>query len=202
MPNIHVPVAGGALPAARLNLDYRRSLRDVRRQAEEEVERLLDLLDKIAPDDELEEDDDFEDDPSDREPSLGWSERCAGRGGCPTATDEAEAGDGDREPSLAAPETCPDCHPYEGERHGWKSTRGVERFFGRRGGSQEHWSSGSRDEREDEHDGAEPDNEDGSDDPGDSLRYDVTPRDREIADVIAFAAFKLKRAKMMEAPSC
>ena len=71
MPNTTVPAAGGALPAAHLNLDYRRSLRDVRRQAEEEVERLLDLLDKIAPDDELEADEDFEDDPSDREPSLG-----------------------------------------------------------------------------------------------------------------------------------
>lgn len=83
MPRASSPAAGTALPAApHLNLEYRRALARLRREAEAEIERLIDLLDRIEPDDDLEDDDgledgwDFEDDGT-SEPNLGASEvRC------------------------------------------------------------------------------------------------------------------------------
>jgi hypothetical protein len=83
MPRPLSSAAGAALPAAsHLNLEYRRALARLRKEAEDEIERLIDLLDRIAPDPDLEEDDGLEDgwdleDDGTSEPSLGASEvRC------------------------------------------------------------------------------------------------------------------------------
>lgn len=72
MPRAPSPAAGTALPAApHLNLEYRRALARLRREAEDEIERLIDILDRIAPDPDLEDDEREVDE--DFEPSLGWS---------------------------------------------------------------------------------------------------------------------------------
>lgn len=80
MPRAPSSAASIALPAApHQNLRYRRALARLRKQAEDEIERLLDFLDKVSPDPDLEDDDgcedgwDLEDDGSE-EPNLGASE--------------------------------------------------------------------------------------------------------------------------------
>lgn len=72
MPRAPSPAAGFALPAApHLNLEYRRALARLRKEAEDEIERLIDILDRIAPDPDLEDDEREVDE--DFEPSLGWA---------------------------------------------------------------------------------------------------------------------------------
>ena len=62
MPRAPSAAAGEALPAAHLNLDYRRALARLRKEAEDEIERLIAFLDQIEPDPDLEDDELGEDD--------------------------------------------------------------------------------------------------------------------------------------------
>ena len=63
MPRRQSSAAGTALPAApHLNLEYRRALARLRREAEDEIERLIAFLDEISPDPDLEDDELGEDD--------------------------------------------------------------------------------------------------------------------------------------------
>jgi hypothetical protein len=82
----------------------------------------------------------------DFELALGWTDREAGRGRYAwTGIIDGELDKADDEPSLGSIER--HCSAYG--------------FSGRDGtGNQENWCDGARDDREDEHDGAEPD-EDG-----------------------------------------
>lgn len=66
----HLSVAAGeAMPAAsQLNLEYRRALAKLRKEAENEVERLIAFLDELSPDPDLEDDElGEEDDPAEHD---------------------------------------------------------------------------------------------------------------------------------------
>lgn len=106
IPNLDMAVDGVRIVAARQALTA---------IAEEAVERLIGLLDELAGDADLEEDDAPEDDDpaedgGDDENSLGWTERESNplNAGCgrvlTDADDDLEIGEGDDEPSLGWPE--------------------------------------------------------------------------------------------------
>lgn len=97
MPNASVPAAGTALPAANhLNLEYRRALARLRKEAEVEIERLIEFLDKVAPDPDLEDDEAEVDE--DIEPSLGWAHNRVNQIGQCFGTDDCEDEHDGREP--------------------------------------------------------------------------------------------------------
>jgi len=151
------------------------------------VTALLALIDSADPDPDLEpgEDDepsiggtapwgqqvDLELDDADREPSLGWTEMEARYGCRPTFEVDLELEEGNDEPSLGSvnPQTGGFIEPlgfwqvkprwmsddaWAGDPRDRQSTTHLTHC-------QTLWSTGRNDDREDEHDGAEPENEDG-----------------------------------------
>lgn len=100
MPRAPSRAAGTALPARpHLNSAYFGQLALLRREAQAEIDRLLDFLDRLDGDPDLE-------DGGDDEPSLGWLERQRGfvaHAESATAPD-LEVGEGDLEPSLGRPD--------------------------------------------------------------------------------------------------
>lgn len=151
-------------------IPYGRSVARLRRIASEEIERLITFLDRTEADADLEDDEPRdqpngdEDEGADSgvgdpdglieqttgEPSLGSFDRMANQeksylqrgawlGSYP---DDSELDDADREPSLGARESHPSVHMQQGSSPI---------------GHQLAWGCGARDDREDEHDGREPD---------------------------------------------
>lgn len=136
----------------------------LREQAEEEIEKLIAFVDRIAPDPDLEPSlgyyrpdmpVDAECDDEINEASLGWTDQEArwGRYSEPHLADlevddsDHEANGDEREPSLGSIEV----HPYGYTTQG--ETRGLT--------NQENWAAGNRNDAEgDEHDGSEPDVDD------------------------------------------
>jgi len=143
----------------------------LRKEARDEIDRLIGFLD--ATDDyvsrELEDsvDDNPQSDEGEAEPSLGWTEQEARWGRHAWSADiDAEHDNCDSEPVLAAPENHPTL-PYTATGYfGDRVSYGPAGRYRDPTGSQEAWSEGNSDDREgDEHDGREPDvdDEDGAD---------------------------------------
>ncbi len=116
------------------------------------AQTLIDLLDDLAGDPDLEDGADDEE-TADDEPSLGAPERHVPRKGQEAWADgrasdrwdvDLEIDGDEREPSLGSVERHPNPYPCLGDRFD----------------SQAHWASGANDDREDEHDGREPDVDD------------------------------------------
>lgn len=100
MPRASLPAAGIALPAgSHLNSAYFGQLARLRREAQAEIDRLLDFLDRLDGDPDLE-------DGGDDEPSLGWLERQRGFTAHAEVTTlpDLEESEGDLEPSLGRPD--------------------------------------------------------------------------------------------------
>lgn len=110
------------------------TLRRLRREARDEIDRLLHFLDASDIDPDLE--DGFDDEPTgDDEQTLGWTD-LESRWGCHAPNlDDCEADESEDEPSL-----------------GSLTSSSA-------GGDQSRWGQGGGNDLEDEHDGAEPDND-------------------------------------------
>jgi hypothetical protein len=136
----------------RAALKASRRVRKLREKAFAEIERLIAFIDACDPYvmDELEEGSDYE-------PSLGWTVEGAG---VLSVGSDIEADYSDDEPSLAAVETSPSI-PYTGIGYsGQQVYYGQDGQYRDQSGSQKNWAGGTRDDREVEHDGCEPDCED------------------------------------------
>lgn len=118
-------------------------------EIENEIERLISVLDAMEPDPDL-------------EPYLGAPERISGSWWAPHHnTDERETDEADDEPSLGAPNVQMPPPLYRlGGGHGHclfpMHREGGELTYCAAGFSQTGWTQGPDDDREDEHDGAEP----------------------------------------------
>lgn len=145
---------------------------------ESEIERLIGILDTIDPDPDLEPNlglsgypccadvnaIDLEGDGADDEPSLGWTEMEARFGRHPDVLgNDTELDTSDDEPSLGSGEVQMPAPLYQlGGGHGHCLFPALYRESGTQlqhvavGFTQSDWGAGSRDDREDEHDGREP----------------------------------------------
>lgn len=138
------------------------------------VQTLLAVLDNVDGDENLEpslgfvplvgpydlEADCDEDDDTEHEPSLGWTDMEARYGCRPTFDADLEHDDADDEPSLASPEPL---YAVISGQMGFYPTYASGDLYGAFApiGSQTGWDLGNRAELEDQHDGAEPDDEHG-----------------------------------------
>lgn len=131
-----------------------------RQQIEDEIERLIAVLDAMEPDEDLEENGDLE-------PWLGWAED---RRGVLDTGDDREGDSSDDEPGLGAPNIQMPAPLHRlGGGHGHclipMHREQGELTYDAAGFSQFGWGVGPRNDLEDEHDGTEPCCEDeGADD--------------------------------------
>jgi hypothetical protein len=146
VPGLQKPVKTASLTIMNMHTDpaiagERAHIRALRREVEATIEGMIALLDSIDPDPDLEEE-------PDREFLADPGERLCGAVDCA----DREGDDPEGEPSLASPESV---RTYAGPQvPAWAIPAG-RRYDP--SSSQERWARGRQDDREDEHDGREPD---------------------------------------------